>query len=80
MTTSDSTTTPARAPGTVPALVRCSDCHFCMLHAARLVRIQCRFPRERDPHVVDLTNGSGWTLQRAAEVCPHFTPNQVLSK
>jgi len=26
MTTTDSPTTPARAPGTVPALVRCSTC------------------------------------------------------
>jgi hypothetical protein len=73
MTTTDSTTTPARAPGTVPALVRCDSCVHCGYRNAHLIR--CKYPRERAPEVVDLTDALGYTRNWAAEMCDKYSPN-----
>jgi hypothetical protein len=38
-------------------------------------RLKCKYPRERAPEVVDLTDPLGYTMIYAAEVCPHYAPN-----
>lgn len=48
-------------------LVSCVHCRHCGQHNGAQVR--CKYPRERQPEVVDMTTMSGWTMASAAEIC-----------
>jgi hypothetical protein len=75
MTTADGwlRPTPGIASRAEPALVRCQSCVHCGYRNAH--RIRCKYPRERAPAVVDLTDPLGYTRNWAAEVCDKYSPN-----
>lgn len=59
------------------ALVRgvsCVACKHCGPENGAQVR--CRYPREREAHIVDMTTGSGWTWATAAASCKHYASNK----
>ena len=58
---------------TVQQLVGCDSCVHCGYRNGQ--RIVCKYPRERAPEAVDLTDALGYTRIWAAEVCPNYTPN-----
>jgi hypothetical protein len=63
--------------GTVRGEVRCESCVHIGYRNAHLIR--CKYPRERAPAVVDLTDELGYTRNWAAEVCDKYSPNQALT-
>lgn len=59
--------------------VSCVHCRHCGSHNGAQVR--CKYPRERQPEVVDMTTMSGWTMASAAEICLKYeASNNQLTK
>lgn len=59
-----------RASGSLERVVSCVYCRHCGSHNGAQVR--CKYPRERQPEVVDMTTMSGWTMASAAEICRKY--------
>ena len=50
--------------------VSCVHCRHCGSHNGAQVR--CKYPRERQPEVMDMTTESGWTMAVAAAICSKY--------
>lgn len=77
-TNSDAETTPSRA-GVVSDACSPTSCLQCRHHAEYMTHltatVRCRYPRERDPRVVEKTiflHGNGVMPIKTAVICPHF--------
>jgi len=51
-------------------VVSCVHCRHCGSHNGAQVR--CKYPRERQPEVMDMTTESGWTMAVAAAICSKY--------
>jgi len=54
----------------VQPVVSCVHCRHCGSHNGAQVR--CKYPRERQPEVMDMTTESGWTMAVAAAICSKY--------
>ena len=57
-------------PVRVQPVVSCVHCRHCGSHNGAQAR--CKYPRERQPEVMDMTTESGWTMAVAAAICSKY--------